>query len=409
MKTTLLSTLIFLWFTQSFAQSHLTHLVQNNSEDNLVKEIYFVRDAEREVREGTYQQFFMDSLITHGKYTNNKKTGLWEFFDYSNTLNFAGNYVDNRKDGEWVYYLNDNVSAKIYYNSGKTDSIFGYFENTYQACQVRKFEDGSGEIKTYYDNGKLKEVQPTQDGKPHGIFQIYFKNGQLHREVVYENGKMMTVLGTFDMAGNVIDGGGLKDGDGNLVTYYLSDTPEISPMKKCYNIGFNKATPEGICSHYYENGMLESSGFTRQAMTIGEWKYYTENGDIKHIINYDYSPFSEQRKQIKPEIYSGAQINTGSRIPEFQGGEDKWLNFLIQTVRYPNNGYNFPSLGIVYVDFVISDIGQIKSSRVVKSVNQALDNEALRVVEQMPRWNPGLRYGIPVSLIMNMPLSFNLE
>lgn len=391
------------------AQAYLTHLIQNNSEGDLVKEIYFVRDAEREIREGSYRQYFMDSLITYGKYADNKKTGLWEFFDYSNTLNFAGNYVDNLKDGEWIYYLNDRVSAQIYFNAGKTDSIFGYYENSYQACQVRRFADDSGEIKTYYDNGNLKEVQPTQNGKPQGTFQIYFKNGQLHREVLYDKGKIKAVLSTFDMAGNSIDGGNLKDDSGNLVTYYISDNPKITPMQKCYDFGFREGIPNGICSHYYENGILESSGFTKQAFTVGKWKYYTENGDIKHIINYDYSPFSDQQKQIKPEIYSGAQINTGSRIPEFQGGEEKWLNFLIHTVHYPNDAFNFPSLGIVYVDFVVSDVGWIQSSHVVKSVNQALDNEALRVVEQMPRWNPGLRYGIPVSLIMNMPLSFNLE
>lgn len=409
MKTLLLPVLLLFVSSTISAQAYLTHLIENNSEGDLVKEIYFVRDAQRNIREGTYQQFFMDSLITLGRYADNKKTGLWEFFDYSNKLNFAGNYVDNLKDGEWVYYLNDQVSAQIYYNAGKTDSIFGYFENTSPACEVRRFADGSGEIKTFYDNGKLKEVQPTQNGKPQGIFQIYFKNGQLHREVLYNNGNINTVLNSFDMAGNAINGGNLKDGSGNIVSYYISDNPEITPMKKCYNFGFSDGTPTGIGSHYYENGNLESSGFLKKTYTVGEWKYYKEDGSIKHIINYDYSPFSEKRRQLNPEIYSGAQINTGSRIPEFPGGEEKWLNYLIKTVHYPNDAYNFLSLGIVYVDFVVSDIGVIHSSHVVKSVNQALDNEALRVVEQMPRWNPGLRYGIPVSLIMNMPLSFNLE
>ena len=292
---------------------------------------------------------------------------------------------------------------------GIPDSIFGYFPGGSKAVEVWRYPDGKGLIKTYYDNGSVKEVQPTFNGRPHGNYEVYFKNGMLHRRVKYRDAQIVSVLETFDMQGNMIDGGSLKDGNGNLVAYYLYDTVTGMPMQKFMNLGFKVGAVNGIASYYFENGNLESSGFTEAGLTKGEWKYYAEDGSLLHIINYDYPPFAEDRKTISPQVFSGRNINTGQRNPGFPGGEELWLEFLENTIRYPNEAVEFPELGIVHVDFVIDDVGEVRSPRIAKSVNQAFDAEALRVLDEMPRWNPGLSYGIPVSMMMNMPLSFNIE
>ncbi|MCF8366266.1 MAG: energy transducer TonB [Bacteroidales bacterium] len=409
MKTIFLFLFAGCFILPSTAQSPRTAVIVNDSGDNLVKEIYLVRADDENIKEGTYQQFFGDSLITRGRYSDNKKTGLWEFFDYSGKLDFYGYYDDDLKDGKWVYSLNGKTTAQLYFSQGKTDSIFGFFENGFPAVKVWKFPDGSGKILTYYDNGKLKEEQPTQNGKPHGLYKVYFKNGQLHREALYDNAGLRSVISTFDMEGKPVDGGSLKDGEGNLVSYYLYDTSGVSEMKKYSILGFSNGALNGIASHYFENGRLESSGFTEAGYTTSEWKYYLEDGNVKHMINYNYSPFNESRKLIKPEVYSAARVNTGQRNPEFQGGEKAWLTFLEKTIHFPKGSDHYLTLGIVYVDFVVSDIGRVVSGRVVKSVNKSLDAEALRVIDEMPRWNPGLSYGVPVSMIMNMPMSFNIE
>lgn len=409
MKTIFLFLLSGVFLFAAYGQSPRTAVIVNDSGDNMVKEIYLVRADDANIKEGTYQQFFNDSLITRGRYSDNKRDGFWEFFDYSGKLDFTGFYNNDIKDGKWVYTLNGNTTAELYYANGKADSIFGFFENGFPAVEVRKFPDGSGKILTYYDNGKLKEEQPTLNGKPHGLYKVYFKNGQLHREVIYENAAIRTVVSTYDMEGNAIDGGSLKDGDGTLVAYYLYDSTGIAEMKKFSMLGFAHGVLNGIASHYFENGKLESSGFTESGNTVGEWKYYLEDGSIKHMINYNYSPFNENKKLIRAEIYSASGINTGQRNPEFQGGEEAWLTFLEKTIRFPNSADDYLTLGIVYVDFVVSDIGRVTSSRIVKSVNKSLDDEALRVIGEMPRWNPGLSYGVPVSMIMNMPMSFNIE
>jgi TonB family protein len=392
-----------------FPQHPRTTLVVNDSGGNFVKEIYLVRADDQNIKEGTWQQFFDEKLITKGRYSNNKKDGKWEFYDYSGEIDFTGFYADDKKDGRWEYKLNGNLSAEIFYHNGIADSIFGFFDNGNKALEVWRYPDGKGLIKTYYDNGSVKEVQPTLNGRPHGNYEVYFKNGILHRRVKFREAQIVSVLETFNMKGEMIDGGSLNNGNGTLVSYFIHDDANEQPMQKYLNLGFKDGVVNGIASHYYVNGNLKSSGFTENGITTGEWKYYKEDGEVMHIINYDYNPFSESRRQISPEVFSGNDINTGQRNPSFMGGGEEWLAFLEKTIRYPNDAADYPALGIVHVEFVVTDVGDVVSGHVVKSVNKPLDDEALRVLEEMPRWNPGLNYGIPVSMQMNMPLSFNIE
>lgn len=406
---TLLTTFVFtLIISVAFPQHPRTTLVVNDSDENFVKEIYLVRVDDQSIKEGTWQQFFNEKLITKGRYSNNKKDGKWSFYDYSGEVDFTGFYKEDKKDGKWEYTLNGKTSAVLYYNNGIPDSIFGYFENGNKALEVWQHPDGEGLIKTYYDNGIVKEVQPTLNGKPNGNYEVYFKNGMLHRRVKFKASQIVSVLETFDMKGEMIDGGTLKNGNGSLVAYFLHDTTAVMPMQKFLNMSFRDGAVNGTASYYYENGVLKSSGFTTNGTTTGAWNFYMENGEVMHIINYDYSPFAENRKQISPEVFSG-NINTGQRNPAFMGGEEEWLAFLEKTIRYPNSVADYPALGIVQVEFLVTDVGEVVSGHIVKSVNKALDDEALRVIEKMPRWNPGLNYGMPVSMLMNMPLSLNIE
>jgi len=64
--------------------------------------------------------------------------------------------------------------------------------------------------------------------------------------------------------------------------------------------------------------------------------------------------------------------------------------------------------GKVYVRFVVEKDGSISEKSVVKDVDPFLDEEALRLVDIMPRWTPGLIAGQPVRTRLILPFSFRL-
>ena len=60
------------------------------------------------------------------------------------------------------------------------------------------------------------------------------------------------------------------------------------------------------------------------------------------------------------------------------------------------------------VQFVVERNGSISSAKIVRSVDPALDKEALRVISSMPKWNPGKKNGVPVRVKYTIPVTFKL-
>jgi len=78
------------------------------------------------------------------------------------------------------------------------------------------------------------------------------------------------------------------------------------------------------------------------------------------------------------------------------------MSWLSQNVRYPNT----PVSGRVVVQFIVEKDGSISNTKVVRSVDPALDKEAVRAVSSMPNWNPGMKDGKPVRVKYTVPISF---
>ena len=81
-----------------------------------------------------------------------------------------------------------------------------------------------------------------------------------------------------------------------------------------------------------------------------------------------------------------------------------------QTSVHPE-GHGFENLGLLrfVVQFVVERDGSIAGANVVKGIGAGCDEEALRVVRSMPKWQPGKQRGQPVRVQFNLPIRFKLE
>jgi TonB family protein len=96
-------------------------------------------------------------------------------------------------------------------------------------------------------------------------------------------------------------------------------------------------------------------------------------------------------------------------MPQFPGGVSALLEFLSTNVRYPKDAYEACVQGRVIVTFVVEKDGSISEAKVVKPVYPSLDEEALRVVNGMPNWEPGKVAGEPVRVKYTIPIAFKLQ
>ncbi len=122
----------------------------------------------------------------------------------------------------------------------------------------------------------------------------------------------------------------------------------------------------------------------------------------KKII--DYTPSEEEEFVDTDQLYVMVE-----NMPEFPGGARGLREWIRSNVKYPEIARRNKVTGRVYVGFVIDKEGKVRDVKVLRSINPALDNEALRVVKSMPAWKPGVQKGIPVRVSYSFPISFQLH
>ena len=63
----------------------------------------------------------------------------------------------------------------------------------------------------------------------------------------------------------------------------------------------------------------------------------------------------------------------------------------------------------MYVTFVVEKDGSVTDAKVLRGVSEEVDAEALRVINAMPKWKPGMQQGVPVRVQYNIPIIFKLQ
>jgi TonB family protein len=96
-------------------------------------------------------------------------------------------------------------------------------------------------------------------------------------------------------------------------------------------------------------------------------------------------------------------------MPEYPGGAPEMMKFLATNVKYPDEAFSKGIEGRVILTFIVEKDGSISNVKVVKSVNETLDAEAVRVVEMMPKWKPGKQNGRDVRVKYTIPVAFRLS
>ncbi len=95
--------------------------------------------------------------------------------------------------------------------------------------------------------------------------------------------------------------------------------------------------------------------------------------------------------------------------PEFPGGEAARQKFLEDNLRYPQMAREAGIQGTVFITFVVERDGSVTDVRILRGIGGGCDEEAVRVVRMMPRWEPGRQRGQPVRVQFNMPIRFRLN
>lgn len=96
--------------------------------------------------------------------------------------------------------------------------------------------------------------------------------------------------------------------------------------------------------------------------------------------------------------------------PAFPGGEEALAKYISKTIHYPAEAQKTNTQGTVFVQFQVRNDGTIADVKTVGALKGGgLDEEAIRVAKDMPKWKPGKQNGREVNVQFNLPIRFTLQ
>jgi len=117
-----------------------------------------------------------------------------------------------------------------------------------------------------------------------------------------------------------------------------------------------------------------------------------------HLLRKVEGPDHEARMKefLSPDVY-----------PKFKGqGPDAFSKWVSAHLKYPPEAKKSMIDGTVMVKFVIGTNGGVQEVEVVKGLLPALDQEAVRVIKNSPKWKPAMKDGKPVRTSYTIPVAF---
>lgn len=156
--------------------------------------------------------------------------------------------------------------------------------------------------------------------------------------------------------------------------------------------------------------ILNLQQFLKEQASKGKRKADTEENPVGSIFVEGVEMFpgdgNSPAKSFSDTLSGEPPVMFAEEMPEFPGGPDSLNAFLTRNIQWPI-GYGC-STGTVLVEFIVEKDGTITHPTISVSLGSAFDNEALRLVSLMPKWEPARTQGEPIRCYYKIPVTFRM-
>jgi periplasmic protein TonB len=131
----------------------------------------------------------------------------------------------------------------------------------------------------------------------------------------------------------------------------------------------------------------------------------THEGEKDIVEEQVAAPPPPPEEPAKPEIVTWAPV-----MPVFPGGEEAFIKYINKNINYPRAAIEADVEGKVFVSFLVNPDGSITDVHVAKGkLGFGLEEEAVKVIKNMPKWAPGKQNEKSVYVRLVRPITFKLE
>ena len=200
---------------------------------------------------------------------------------------------------------------------------------------------------------------------------------------------------------------------------------------------FDASNDRGPISHVDENNyspivgaIVKVIGTKKGTVTgpDGKFKLEVSDGDdleamyigyesVKIVVNKAFSeagnkypmPLRKESATESDDSNPNKVYDVVDEMPKFPGGTGALFEYLARNVRYPAEAEKAGIQGRVIVSFVVEKDGRVSNAKTIKAIHPALDAEALRLINGMPKWTPGKKNGEAARVQYVTPVTFRLQ
>lgn len=112
---------------------------------------------------------------------------------------------------------------------------------------------------------------------------------------------------------------------------------------------------------------------------------------------------------VKAQNIEQDKVEDVITLPEFKGGSEALYKYILTNFEYPEEAAKRSATGTIEVEFTVEKSGDVTKVGILKGLDEAIDEEMLRLLKAMPRWIPATRNGQPVRYKVAMPLTVKLS
>lgn len=205
-----------------------------------------------------------------------------------------------------------------------------------------------------------------------------------------------------------------KNSDNKVIKIYYLQTENLMAEyeishKKIRNltnsIRANIILKNGKYEEWYISGEKRLSCFYSNNELNGEFRVFYRNGIVKRMELWKNGKW--QDGECYDENGNKTEYCSYQEIAEFVGGLPKLYKYIGQNLTYPEYAQRKGIHGKVYLSFVVDTDGSVIDIEVVKGVEKHLDDEAIRIVSEMPKWKPAKFEGNFVKSEFTLPINFS--
>ena len=122
------------------------------------------------------------------------------------------------------------------------------------------------------------------------------------------------------------------------------------------------------------------------------------------MTNNTHLSLSSKSREMNEQVFTVVE-----KMPSFPGGDAELLKYIATNIKYPKESQDNGEQGRVICSFIVGRDGSVNNPEVLRGVTPLLNEEAVRVINTMPRWNPGMQRGKAVAMKYTVPITFRLK